>query len=236
MRIVLILLLSSLLSVAQNQEAKLYFKDGTEVLGYGSLSLSGKLFNISDEPKILFRISLDKKADEWDYEMVDKIVFFFFEDAKTFKYMQIADRSNKITNLLLEEITEGTVSLYKTIDETVIRRNMWVFAKPNVKVNNGKINLTSNFPEHPATVMYKKSKKHYLYRQGEKFASVLRLFKKDISDYFKDCPGIKTKLDNGDINIGDLQYIVEYYNDYCFGYEFEAKDYETDTNEKEDND
>ncbi len=225
MRLVLFLLFVSLNAAAQDQEAKLFFKDGTTVLGYGSLKLEGGLFDISNEPKILFRVSMDQKADEWDYEMIDKIVFFFFEDAKTFKYLQMSGSNDKIKNLLLEEITEGAVSLYKTIDKTVTKRN-------GVHIDPGSLGLT----EYPSTTAFNIRNKHFLFRQGEKFVTLLRPFKKDISDYFKDCPGIKKKLDNGEINSKDLQYIVEYYNDYCSGYEFEAEDYEPQTDVQKDDD
>ncbi|MFD2602845.1 hypothetical protein [Flavobacterium suzhouense] len=110
MRLLLFFLFCTLHSIAQDQEAKLFFKDGTTVIGYGEIKTKGFL-NTEVEPKILFRFSKDEKADEWDYEMVDKIELQGFEGYKTFAFVKIGNENN-IKYRLLELITEGKVNLY----------------------------------------------------------------------------------------------------------------------------
>ncbi|PZR18292.1 MAG: hypothetical protein DI539_16205 [Flavobacterium psychrophilum] len=191
MRLLLFFLFYTLHSIAQDQEAKLFFKDGTTVSGYGEIKTKGFL-NTKIAPKILFRFSKDEKADEWDYEMVDKIEFYGFEMYKTFTYVKVGD-DNNIEYRLLELITEGKVNLY-------LEKNEY---------------SGSNNIQQPGSYQKWETTTYMVKKESESKLTVLGANKKKIAEYFKDCSGIKKKLDRNEFSIKNIKDIVEYYNDYC---------------------
>ena len=87
---------------SQNQEATIYFADGTSLDGFGMI----------DGNKIKFRISLNDKPDSWDSDFVNGIKFYGFEFIADYEYAKINRSDSKPE--LLRVLTKGNVSLYST--------------------------------------------------------------------------------------------------------------------------
>ena len=82
---------------------------------------------------------------------------------------------------------------------------------------------------------YKVDKESFMVKRNSEGKFTKLNSKKKIIEYFKNCPGIATKLNNHEFSITDLEDIVNYYNDYCAGYDFgEEEAGEEETIETED--
>lgn len=183
----------SLPLIAQEHEATLYFQDGTDVSGYGTLKLDKASFYGLPKDKIVFRVTKDDEPDTWDEKTVTKIVFHDFDSPRTFEYVEIKfSNGNEIC--LLELIIKGEVNLYAD-----------ALAAWNSKPKD---------PDEGSHII-PDSKYLKVKRDKETKLTVLTGNKKKIAAYFNECPGIVERLSSNEFNIGSLEDIVEYYNDLC---------------------
>lgn len=199
MRQFLLLFLISFTAFAQEQEAIIYFRDGSTASGYGEIKTENFL-KMPVDPIILFRISQDEKADEWGPDMVSKIEFF--EDHyKVYAFVETRTGDN-VKYRLLEPVTEGKVSLYtETIKSSI-------YSYQNAVSGSGMPGRLGSYQESEKTVyMVKKDTESKLTTFGAN--------KNKIIEYFKDCPGIRKKFNSNEFSVKDLKDIVEYYNEYC---------------------
>ncbi len=86
-------------SYSQNQDAIIYFNDGSSIEGFGM---------IKDE-KILFKVSPDDKYDEWTNEIAKGIKFIGFDTESKFEFIKL-DKNSKV--FLLEVLSDGNVKLF----------------------------------------------------------------------------------------------------------------------------
>jgi len=100
---------------------------------------------------------------------------------------------NDIEYRLLEVITEGEVNLYSEKNEY----------------------STSNNILQPGSYQKWETTTFMVKKESESKLTVLGANKKKIAEYFKDCSGIKKKLDKNEFSIRNIKDIVEYYNDNC---------------------
>ena len=189
----------SFTALSQDTPATIYFNDGESVVGYGHLHREKKATYYD---KIAFKLSREEEADLWGSEMVERVVFHFFENPRTFVYVT-TNNENTTNTLLLELIAEGEVNFYA-----------YTYISGTSPMNHGAMRGSSVEVEK-ITYMVKRD-------DEGKFANLNS--KKKIIEYFKDCPGIATKLNNHEFSITDLEDIVNYYNDYCAGYDFEEEE------------
>lgn len=186
---------------AQDKEAKLFFKDGTSVAGYAEIKEKGFL-GFTTAPKILFRLSLNDKPDEWDHETVSKIEFYAFEYYKKFEYVKVKS-SLGYPYQLLEVVTEGEVNLYlRTIVDNSFNFPLLSPGSPGRELYLPQTNNISV----TMTYLVKRDNENELTKVGSK---------NRILKYFKDCPGIKQGFDEKEFAVKDIKDIVEFYNDNC---------------------
>jgi hypothetical protein len=194
MKLLYIFFLSTISCFSQTQEATIFFNDGESIDGFGNLKRN----------KIKFRISLDEKADLWDYEMISKIEFHGFEISRTFKYLRVKENTNPI---LIELISEGEVSLYQ--------EKLTYWSSINTHTS------PSDYGKTPSKIPIKTSKiKNYIMRNNDEFPTCLNCgifsnWKKNIISYLSDCPTLIEKIKKNEFREIHLQEIIEYYNDFC---------------------
>ncbi|AWG20264.1 hypothetical protein FFWV33_01335 [Flavobacterium faecale] len=186
--LVLSFILLSLNCFSQTIDATIFFKDGGSIIGYGLIK----------DNKIKFRVSLDSKADSWDFEMVDKIEFQHFFEKQVYKYIKLNKTNDPV---LMELVTEGKVSLYRLTDSSWISNYNFGY---NQYVGNTKITKITNF----------------VIRKNEEYPSCLNCelfnkWKKRTMDYLIDCQTLIKKIKSNELTESDLKEIVEYYNDLC---------------------
>ncbi|MFV8346636.1 hypothetical protein [Flavobacterium sp. ZB4P13] len=185
---------------SQDQEAIIFFNDGSSIDGFGSINKNN----------ILFRASLNSKTDSWSYDMVKGITFFGFESTVKFEYVSLEEFS-KPEPQLLEVVEEGNVTLYarvrKIFQNFAINSNG--FNHPNTQiVTNNFVSFRSGI-ENVAVEIYVK-------RANEKHPTSLNSgFYKKAAKYFSDCEVINKKIDKGEFSKSKILELVQYYNDIC---------------------
>jgi hypothetical protein len=185
---------------SQDQEATIFFNDGSSIKGFGSIKKN----------KIIFRASLDDKSDSWSYDMVKGITFFGFESTIKYEYVSL-DEFSKPEPQLLEVVEEGNVVLYARIRET--------FQTASINSNGFNVNSTRIITNN--IVSYRSGSENvaadiYVKRAGEKFPTSLNwTFYKRAAMYFSDCEVLRKKIDKGEFSKNKIVEIVQYYNDIC---------------------
>lgn len=119
MKYVIIFLLTFSLGFTQNQEAKIFFKDGDSFEGFAM---------ITGNDEIKFRLNLDDKPTKFNSKEIYRIEFYGFEDSVTFEYFKI---NNSL--VLLEIVAEGEVLLLSNTEES------WIINPIKEKMNKTKI-------------------------------------------------------------------------------------------------
>jgi hypothetical protein len=177
--------------VAQDQEATLIFTDGTSLTGFASIKWDENPFSVPSKDVILFKLTKEDNADEWDGTMIDKVIFYGFEYNRTFQFVNIPF-NKKPEYHLLELLEEGEVNLYIEAQAIV------------------------NFNPIPNNFMYQTEyvAKMRVKRSSEDKFTTFGGSKKKIAAYFNNCSGIVSKLKSNEFNIGTIREIVSYYNDY----------------------
>ncbi|MEJ6791287.1 MAG: hypothetical protein QNK89_00715 [Lacinutrix sp.] len=178
---------------SQDQEATLFFRDGTTLKGYAS---------ITHNRNIEFRLTLEDDPDEWKDIMVKAITFHGFDTDIRYEYQYLI--KGKQHPLLLEVVEKGNVNLYKSIDYYVFnRRGLF----PNDNRFGGYYNEVS-----------KKNKYHYYIRKpNQKLVVKLnnRFYYKEAAKYFQDCPTLVEKINSKKYSKKRAIEIVQFYNDLC---------------------
>ena len=181
------------LALAQDQEATLFFRDGTSLKGYAS---------IKDNWIIQFRLTLEDDPDEWKDIMVKAITFHGFDKDVMCEYQYLkADLSYP---LLLEVIEKGNVNLYKTIDfYRYITRELF---SNDHKYGGSYIEVS------------KKNKSHYYIKKPEQ-ELITKLnngfYNEEVTKFFEDCPSLVSKINSEKYTKKRVIKIVEFYNDLC---------------------
>ncbi|TDO71563.1 hypothetical protein EV143_108219 [Flavobacterium chryseum] len=199
---IIILLLISLKSYSQAEEAIIYFKDGDSIKGFAALK-----FN-----KIKFKVSQDDKPDTWDEEYVKKIMLFDSGTTRTFEYVKLNSLDKP---KLVEIITKGEATLYKKFgsDFSLTDQVYNPYDAPPTVYN-------------PQTKSYSQpseaSQFYYIKKQKDKYPTclncgILNARRKNTSKFFADCDFIVKKLKGYKWVFEDIKEIVEFYNDICLG-------------------
>ncbi|RZJ53550.1 MAG: hypothetical protein EOO44_08140 [Flavobacterium sp.] len=196
--ILITLFLFTFQAYSQDQECTLFFKDGDSIEGYG----------IIKNNKIKFRISLDSKADTWDFENVSKIEFPDFHMLYTYEYVKLNSFDNP---KLLELVVDGEVKLYR-LEKTLLLINM----NPEfVDLQKGESILSKHRePNKQTTEVF------YLKRKNDEYPThinigILSNWKKVTTTYFSDCDFLVKKIKDNKYTSNQINEIVEFYNDIC---------------------
>jgi len=193
-KIILIIFITSFFNLyGQDQEATLFFNDGTSLEGYAS---------IKDNWIIKFRLTLDDKPDEWKDIMVKGVTFHGFDTEVKYEYQYV--KADKSFPLLLVVLEEGNVNLYKTGDYyTTVREEL----HPNDDRFGGYVDR-----------VYKNNKvKFYIKKPNEDLIIKFNngFYYKKAKQYFKDCPSLVEKIENSKFNKSKILEFIYYYNDLC---------------------
>lgn len=190
--ILFILCLSVHLTFGQTDSAKLVFIDETSLEGYATINNN----------KILFRLTLNDKPDEWDETLVKQIIFYGYNTVFIYEYLQINERDKP---RLFEVVTEGEVTLYSDFTRRKNGLNHW---QDNIRSPMRSLNVFDNLQEDMPDI--------YIKRDFEEFPVDLNYnFKKQIMEYFSDCDVLVEKIRNGTFRKNQIDSIVNYYNDNC---------------------
>ncbi|MBW1297917.1 hypothetical protein [Aquimarina litoralis] len=173
---------------SQEQEAEIFFKDGTSLEGYGMIH---KLNEIK------FRISLDDDYDVWTYLMVKSIVFFDYNHGGMYEYVTLKPNESP---KLLEVLSEGNINLYADVTSY------------NYYTGGNFQDRSSTIQKKKFSI-----NKLYVKRTNEKHPTALTgNFRKKAQKYFSDCKEIVEKLKTGEFRKTNANEMVDYYNDFCW--------------------
>ena len=185
---------------SQNQDATIFFNDGSSIEGFGSIKKN----------KIYFRASIDDKSDSWSYDMTKGITFLGFESTIKYEYVLLDEFSHPEPQLL-EVVEEGNVVLYARIRESYM----------GASFNTNGFNINSNRIVTNNVVSYRSGRENvttdlYVKRANEKYPTSLNSgFYKKAAKYFSDCEVLTKKIDKGEFSKTKIIEIVQYYNDIC---------------------
>lgn len=174
--------------LSQEQEAEIFFTDGTSLDGYGMIHKTNE---------IKFRISLDDEYDIWTYLMVKSIVFYDYNHGGMYEYVTLKSNGSP---KLLEVLSKGNTNLYADV----------------TTYNYYSGNNFQN--EFPTSVRKEKIslKKLYVKKLDEKYPTALTgSFRKKSQKYFSDCKEVVEKLKTGAFRKTNANEMVDYYNDFC---------------------
>ncbi|WP_291098978.1 MULTISPECIES: hypothetical protein [unclassified Flavobacterium] len=200
----------------QDQEATIFFNDGSSIKGFGSIKKN----------EIIFRVTLDDKPDSWSYDMAKGITFLGFESTIKYEYVKL-DEFSKPKPQLLEVVEEGSVTLYASVKRSFQNFNVRSGGggfnsglNTNLGFNNpiSNLNILGGTPD---IVSYRSSRGEvdaeiYVKRIDEEYPTSLNgSFYKKAKKYFSDCEVINKKIDKGEFSKNKILEIVQYYNDIC---------------------
>lgn len=107
----------------------------------------------------------------------------------------------------VEILVEGKLRL---VGRTVMVQSggMWV---PGPGVNSAPVYQPGFMGSHNQVMFLREGEEPVIFNQ----ANTLKSFRERAMEYFEDCPSLRTKLDNKEFKMEDLQEIVRYYNSTC---------------------
>ncbi len=193
---------------AQDQDAKLFFKDGSTLEGLAKITAAND---------IKFRVTKEDKFDVWSYVELDYVEFYNEDQVFKFKYVYFRHRKE---GTLMEVLTEGEISLYSKnpgITDAIFNSDSGLGFGSN---------RTSNTDVAPNSVLDQQNSPRlrrnlYLKRGAEPpvlaTVSLLRNWKKLMKNYFKDCPILVRKIQDNEFGSENMIEMVEFYNDICVG-------------------
>jgi len=196
MKKIIILIIVSLSAnlFGQEREATILFNDSTSVKGFGEIK----------KEKIYFRVSLDDKITEWNYDMAYGLIFSGYGFSEKYLYIKPDKYSKK--PIIMEVLEEGNVNLYRK--SFITERTYKDPTKSLTDINNRK------------TFVYDFESTYYVKRKNESNATDLSFsFKTNSVKYFSDCKILVEKINKKEFKKDNIIEIVYYYNDYCDGEE-----------------
>ncbi len=178
-------------SIAQNQKATLYFRDGGSVDGYAT---------IMNSDEIKFRKGRDSQKTIYNSISIYKAVIRVNGVDTEYVYVDIADKN---TTRLLEPIVKGTVTLYRDISNGYSHQPLnGVMITQAYSINSYYVSRNGEDAIHLGN--------------NQVFS---KNFKKSASNYFKDCPRLVKKIKAKELKKKDIVEVVEIYNFLCGGFQ-----------------
>lgn len=189
-KLIITLILSLLIATAtaqhRREKAKLYFKDGTELVGFAKIK--------------------SKKLNFYKEKRKGKVVKYNFEDLKYFeikydgKYVSFYYKKikGKDRSMLMELITTGKVILYRRA----------VSQKGDIHTFNGGIGTPMGMPDKKISYYMAKNETDDVIKFKQKF-------KKEAKAFFKDCKQLVELIGTKNYRRKDILDIVDYYNNDC---------------------
>lgn len=186
--IILLFLFFSFNLYSQDQEATLFFRDGTSLKGYASIKYNWI---------IKFRLTLDDKPDTWKDIMVEAVTFHGFNTDVRYEYQY--EKADMHHPLLLEVIEEGNVNVY--VDSFTTRFYIPSVNESFVTIRSIDIKKNKIYIKKPTEDLVIKFNNGFYYKEAV--------------NYFKDCPSLVEKIKNKKFIRKKALEIFYYYNDLC---------------------
>ncbi len=199
MKNTLLTILSILLFVsvsAQKHKATIYFKNGTSIKGLAKI----------DGKKIIYKTSKKAKRKWFDHTTVKRIDIK--DLGKSIYHRLYYKKINNSTNLQLLELSKrGRVSIYTfpQIDGNYGKSTNLTFGVLagglSIGINSNSNNLYFLCKNNSDSVTYFSNKK--------------KLFRKETTEYFKDCPTLVDEINSKKFKPKHLSKIIDFYNYKC---------------------
>jgi len=195
--IILFFINFSLIAFCQEREATILFNDNTSIKGFAEIK----------KEKIYFRVSLNEKVTEWNYDMAKGLVFSGYGFSEKYLYIKPGKYSKK--PIIMEVVEEGNVCLYMETIETIK-----TIVHPQ---HNEPLSPSNPFYKFPETrKIYDIERTYYVKKSNEEYATDISFsFKDNSMRYFSDCIELVKKIKTKEFKKEDILEIVYYYNDYC---------------------
>lgn len=191
--------------LAQRQEATLYLRNGEVKKGFAK---------IVAPQKIKFKAHKSSDKQTYDHKQVSKIdIYNRWDDiTTTYTYKLVPSKnSHKSKPMLLETLVTGKISLYRMGKSSVSS-----FGAPGMGMSVGG-GVTVGFGVSPQYVDY------YVCRDNVDVVTKLltlggislKKFKEYGAEYFSDCPELVEKIESKYYKKGDIEDVVNFYNNHC---------------------
>lgn len=175
-------------SFSQKNEAKLLFRDGTEVIGLAKITIDNK---------IKFKKSKKEDAVKYDFRKVDK-VFIKLKRDNYFKEYQYKIELGKNYPKLYEVIIQNNLSLFRLTSNSSSSTLSYSTAFDSFSYYIGKID---------------EDLVRFICYGGYGLAT--KSYKKRMRKHFSNCKELMKKVENKDFKRGDIEKIIHYYNGNC---------------------
>ena len=199
-------------------EAEVHLKNGKVLKGEAKIPMMSAALNLKKEI-LRYRTGKKEKKEKYKPEEVDSVIF-------TIEYTERVDRK-KVEKIRVETYLPIFLNKKKTklgFVEILVEGKLRLVGR-TVMVNQGGywapgVGASSNSaPVYHPGFMGSHNQVMFL-REGEKPEifnnfNLFKSFKKRAMEYFKDCPLLRSKLDNKEFVSEDLQDIVRFYNSNC---------------------
>lgn len=197
-------------------DAEVYLKNGKTLIGEAKIPMMSAALNLKKEQ---LKYKKDKKGKKSKYkpQEIDSIVFTIHytervnkkkvEKTRVETYIPVFLNKKKTKQGFVEVLVEGKLRL---VGRTVMVQSggMWV---PGPGVNAAPVYQPGFMGSHNQVMFLREGEKPVVFNQ----ANILKSFRKRAMEYFEDCPSLRSKLDNKEFKMKDLQEIVRYYNSNC---------------------
>lgn len=214
----LILVVSINFSFAQYgwTHAEIHLKNGKTLNGEAKLKMMSAGLNLAKE-KLKFRSKDKKNKKKFSPEEVEYVIFTInpnnrdkknrVRKSRTEKYIPVFLNKNRTNMGFVELMVDGKLRL---VGRTVVVNSGggWVHSG---SPNSAPVYTPGFMGSHNQVMFLKKGKKPVVFNNSNIFKS----FKKRAMEYFKDCPALKSKIENKEYKQEDLQEIVKFYNSSC---------------------
>ncbi len=184
--------------------------------------LKGQIIYINDTVNVTFNIPVSFLTQEPNYEKLQQKVTYF--DASGIKKVLKADDAKEIRfqlgheeiRMLSRENSIGLGSIFNMNSNVFLRieidGNLKLFSYSYTQQYPGMYNGSTGVTTGGSYRLEK-----FALQKGERTLKVPAdlTFRKDMSDYFNDCPDLVRKIENKEFRKNDLKAIVKFYNEYC---------------------
>lgn len=205
-RILIIFLLFSAFLNSQKIKTVLYYKNGDSIVGYS------KGINYSS-----IKFSLEKKGKYKQKEIknIKKVLIYHKEGIEEYHHLYVKKRK-KEQEFYARLVSKGDINYY--IYSSNFSFNYTLYDRINVGNGTFFNYTTQNNSSHSVNITYlKKRKDKNAVYISDVYHSLFgaKVFRKNASKFFKDCPKLIAKIKSKEFKKSDIIEVLEFYNEKC---------------------
>ncbi|SIQ03179.1 hypothetical protein [Maribacter ulvicola] len=186
--------IGTFITIAQNNAATLYFKDGNKLQGLAKL-IHGD--------QVKFKKFKGDKAIKYDFEDLEQVVINDREKPSTYIYLE----TTKGYFNIVRELEIGTVNLY-VLEQTGYAAPMFVGS------SNDQVNIAHGNNYNIKNLYVRRGVRGKITHLGSN-QLFSKNFKNAASSYFSDCPALVQKIQDKQYKKKHVREIVNFYNLKC---------------------